>query len=132
MIPAQTATETSAEERTHPEVSAFVAETHDKALAVVQQLLKVKDVHTHAVHAIALKSDEDDKPWPPTQRTRRAPELVAHSRQGWEVATVTVGPRSGCYVVSLPAVGVTAQLVNANQPQAVVDLILAALPKEAA
>ncbi|MGJ6969440.1 hypothetical protein ACSDR0_46900 [Streptosporangium sp. G11] len=133
MIPAQTATETSAEERTHPEVSDLVAETHDKALAVVQQLLKTKSVHhTYVVHTIALKLGVDNKPWPMGQRTRRVPELVAHSREGWEVATVTVGERSGCYVVSLPSVGVTAQLVNAGEPHAVVDLILAALPKGAA
>ncbi|WP_436758434.1 hypothetical protein [Streptosporangium sp. V21-05] len=132
MIPVQTATEAGAEERTHPEVSDLVAEAHDKALVVVRQLLKMKGVHhTYVVHTIALKLGVDNKPWPTGQRTRRAPELVAHSREGWEVATVTVGTRSGCYVVSLPAVGVTAQLVNADQPHAVVDLILAALPKEA-
>ncbi|WP_344915769.1 hypothetical protein [Streptosporangium oxazolinicum] len=58
--------------------------------------------------------------------------MIAHSRDGWEVASVTVGERSGCFVVSLPSVGVTTQMVNADQPHAVVDLILAALPKEAA
>ncbi|GAA4190406.1 hypothetical protein GCM10022252_28680 [Streptosporangium oxazolinicum] len=42
---------------------------------------------------------------------------------------MTVGGRSGCFVVSLPSVGITTQLVNADQPHAVVDLILAALPK---
>ncbi|WP_329426786.1 hypothetical protein OG339_42110 [Streptosporangium sp. NBC_01495] len=101
-------------------------------MAVVQRLLKAKEVHTLAVHTIALKLGQAREPWPPAQQTRRTPELVAHSPEGWEVATVTVGTRSNCYVVSLPSVGVTAQLVNANQPHAVVDLILAALPKEAA
>ncbi|WP_440063746.1 hypothetical protein [Streptosporangium sp. OZ121] len=101
-------------------------------MAVVQRLLKAKEIHTFAIHTIALKIAHDGVPWPPAQRTRRTPELVAHSREGWEVATVTVGTRSNCYVVSLPSVGVTAQLVNADQPHAVVDLILTALPKEAA
>ncbi|WP_436757449.1 hypothetical protein [Streptosporangium sp. V21-05] len=59
-------------------------------------------------------------------------ELIAHSRDGWEVASVTVGSRSGCFVVSLPSAGVTTQMVNADQPHAVVDLILASLPKETA
>lgn len=42
------------------------------------------------------------------------------------IATVTMGPRSGCYLVRLPSAGVAAQTVNADQPQAVVDLVLAA------
>ncbi|WP_329429027.1 hypothetical protein OG339_07820 [Streptosporangium sp. NBC_01495] len=98
----------------------------------MQQLLKPQEVHAYAVHTIALKLGQDGTPWPLGQRTRRAPELVAHNREGWEVATVTMGPRSDCYMVSLPALGVTAQLVNGSEPQAVVDLILTALPKEAA
>ncbi|MER5644102.1 recombinase family protein [Streptosporangium sp. NPDC002524] len=113
-------------------ISDATAEGHDKALAVVQRLLKTKEIHAYTVHTIALKLGQDGTPWPLGQRTRRPPELVAHSREGWEVATVTVGLRSGFFVVSLPSVGVTAQLVNADQPHAVVDLILAALPKEAA
>ncbi|WP_329093653.1 hypothetical protein [Streptosporangium sp. NBC_01469] len=59
-------------------------------------------------------------------------ELIAHSHDGWEVASVTVGDRSGCFVVSLPSVRVTTQMVNADQQHAVVDLILAALSKDVA
>ncbi|SDG68170.1 hypothetical protein SAMN05421505_106242, partial [Sinosporangium album] len=33
-------------------------------------------------------------------------ELLAVDEAGWEVATVSVGPRSGCYLVSAPAVSV--------------------------
>ncbi|WP_436756613.1 hypothetical protein [Streptosporangium sp. V21-05] len=42
---------------------------------------------------------------------------------------MTVGSRSGCFVVSPPSAGVTTRMVNADQPHAVVDLILAALPR---
>ncbi|MFD8527831.1 hypothetical protein ACFV0L_10525 [Streptosporangium canum] len=45
---------------------------------------------------------------------------------------MTVGERSGYFLVSLPTVGVGCQQVKPDAPGAVVDLILAALPKEAA
>ncbi|WP_433256314.1 hypothetical protein ACQPYK_17080 [Streptosporangium sp. CA-135522] len=58
-------------------------------------------------------------------------ELVAHSHNGWEIATVTLGERSGYFLVSLPTVGVGCQQVSPDAPGAVVDLILAAMPKDA-
>ncbi|WP_344920451.1 hypothetical protein [Streptosporangium oxazolinicum] len=76
---------------------------------------------------LRLYGDRPD-PFPRSDRF----ELVAHSRGGWEIATVTMGDRSGCFMVSLPTVAVGCQQVNADQPHAVVDLILAALPKETA
>ncbi|MER5651151.1 hypothetical protein [Streptosporangium sp. NPDC002524] len=75
---------------------------------------------------LRLYGDRPD-PFPRSDRF----ELVAHSRGGWEVATVTVGERSGYFVVSLPSVGVAAQMVNVDQPYAVVGLILAALVAQA-
>ncbi|MEU3165478.1 hypothetical protein [Streptosporangium sp. NPDC006930] len=107
------------------------AERHDKALAVVQRLLREKGVRSYSVHAVTLKLGESGDRWPLGQQTRRTPHLVAHDLDGREVAKVTVGSRSGCYLVSLPPVELMPQLVNADQPHAVVDLILAALPKDA-
>ncbi|MER5646588.1 hypothetical protein [Streptosporangium sp. NPDC002524] len=107
------------------------AEHHDRVLAVVQQLLKAEGVRSYAVHTVTLKLSEDGRPWALGQCTRRTPHLVAHNLDGGKVADVTVGSRSGCYLVSLPSVGVMAQPVNADQPHAVVDMILAMLPKGA-
>ncbi|GAA4192544.1 hypothetical protein GCM10022252_34100 [Streptosporangium oxazolinicum] len=121
-----------AEERAEEAISDETAEKHDRALGVVQRLLNAKGVPSYAVHTIVLKLSEGGKPWALGQCTRRVPHLIAHKRDGREVASVTVGPRSGCYVVSLLTVGVAAQLVNADQPHAVVDLILAALSEERA
>ncbi|MET8340271.1 hypothetical protein [Streptosporangium canum] len=57
--------------------------------------------------------------------TRRyPPELTVTGSQGWCDATVTVGPRSGCYLVSLRN-GSDLQKVRGEQPEKVVDLILA-------
>lgn len=42
-----------------------------------------------------------------------------------------VGERAGGFLVSLPTVEVGCQQVNGDQPHAVVDLILATLPKDA-
>ncbi|MER5643157.1 hypothetical protein [Streptosporangium sp. NPDC002524] len=74
---------------------------------------------------LRLYGDRPD-PFPRSDRF----ELVVHNRGGWEVATVTVGDHSGYFMVSLPTVAAGCRPVDADQPQAVVDLILAALSKE--
>ncbi|WP_326645276.1 hypothetical protein OG884_12670 [Streptosporangium sp. NBC_01755] len=103
------------------------AEKHDAALAVVQRLLKVQGVHSYAVHTIALKPAENGKPWPLSQRTRYAPELVVHGEAGWLTASVSIGTRSGCYLVSLRN-GPGLQTVRREQPEKVVNLVLGAQP----
>ncbi|WP_344918992.1 hypothetical protein [Streptosporangium oxazolinicum] len=113
-------------ERSDEPVTGATAEKHDRALAVVQRLLKAERVRSHTVHTIVLKLSESGRPVPLAERRRHAPELVAYGDGGRMVATVTMGPRSGCYLVRLPATGVAAQTVNADQPHAVVDLVLAA------
>ncbi|MGJ6964966.1 hypothetical protein ACSDR0_23955 [Streptosporangium sp. G11] len=74
---------------------------------------------------LRLYGDRPD-PFPRSDRF----ELVAHSRDGWEVATVTLGERVGRFMVSLPTIEVGCQSVSPDAPDAMVDLILAALPKE--
>ena len=98
-------------------------------LSQLEQLLNAKNVQTSIIHRVGLRLHGIRTDLFP--RTDRV-ELVAYSRGGWEVATVTLGERSGVYMVSLPTVRVGCQPVNKDQPHAVVDLILAALPKEKA
>ncbi|GAA4198830.1 hypothetical protein GCM10022252_49860 [Streptosporangium oxazolinicum] len=100
-----------------------------EGLSNLARLVRAQGIRTSIIHCVGLRlyGDRPD-PFPRSDRF----ELVAHSRGGWEIATVTMGDRSGCFMVSLPTVAVGCQQVNADQPHAVVDLILAALPKETA
>jgi hypothetical protein len=56
---------------------------------------------------------------------RHPPELTVKGPQGWRVATVTMGARSGSYLVSLRD-GSGPQAVTSEHPEQVVKLILAA------
>lgn len=109
-------------------VTDATAENHDRALAVVQKLLKAKGVHSYAVHTIGLKLSEGGKPWPLGQRTRYAPELVACDEGGRAVASVTIGPRPGGYLVSLPNVP-GLRNIRRERPEKVAQLILSAHPE---
>ncbi|MEV6859513.1 hypothetical protein AB0M44_00705 [Streptosporangium subroseum] len=101
------------------------AERHDLALAVVQQLLRVRGVRSFAAHTIDLKLSVDGRPIPLGKPQRHAPELVVHSAAGWVVATVTMGPRSGSYLVSMRDGG-NIETVPAENPEKVASLMLAA------
>ncbi|WP_329428871.1 hypothetical protein OG339_06355 [Streptosporangium sp. NBC_01495] len=68
-------------------------------------------------------SDKKGRPIQLGEAKRYAPELVVHSDAG-RVATVTMGARSGCYLVSLPG----SDLQTVREPQQVADLILTARP----
>ncbi|WP_433245343.1 hypothetical protein ACQPYK_43270 [Streptosporangium sp. CA-135522] len=126
MATGQTTAESCTEGHEDHEVTDTTAEKHDRALAVVQRLLKASEIRTQVVHRISLKLFGDGRPSPQGKLRRHAPELIAYGDAGWTVATVAMGRRSGYYLISLPAVGVTSQIVNADQPHAVVDLVLAA------
>ncbi|MEV6868270.1 hypothetical protein AB0M44_45730 [Streptosporangium subroseum] len=117
----QTAIEPHTRGHEDEEVSDATAEKHDKALACVQRLLSVRGVRSYVLHTVTLKLFGDGRPYPLEQRRRLAPELTVIGSQGWCDATVSVGPRSGCYLVSLDGRG----LETLREPQRVVDLILA-------
>ncbi|WP_371780387.1 hypothetical protein [Streptosporangium subroseum] len=123
MTTGQAVTESHAGRYGDDEVSDATAEKHDKALAVVQRLLSVRGVRSCLVHTISLKLFGDGRPYPLGQRRRLAPELVVTGSQGRRGATVSVGPRSGCYLVSLRN-GPGPETVR--DPHQVVDLILTA------
>ncbi|MFF3444594.1 hypothetical protein [Streptosporangium sp. NPDC002721] len=109
------------------------AESQDRALAVVQRLLTEHGIraHRHNTISLGLYGNHVDLPtWPnrPDSRTwmkRHPPELAVIGPQGWRDITVTVGPRSGCYLVSIRN-GPELEAVGQEQPEKVVDLILAA------
>ncbi|MEV0758231.1 hypothetical protein [Streptosporangium sp. NPDC050280] len=109
------------------------AESQDRALAVVQRLLTERGIraHLHTTISLGLYGNHLDLPtWPnrPASRTwlnRHPPELAVLGPQGWRDVTVTVGSRSGCYLVSIRN-GPDLQAVGQEQPEKVVDLILAA------
>ncbi|GAA4183859.1 hypothetical protein GCM10022252_11840 [Streptosporangium oxazolinicum] len=125
----QTATEAHAGGQGDDETASPAGQEPPEGLSDLARLVSAQGVQTSIIHYVGLRL-RSHRPLPFPREDRF--ELIAHSRDGWEVASVTVGERSGCFVVSLPSVGVTTQMVNADQPHAVVDLILAALPKEAA
>ncbi|MEV6864422.1 hypothetical protein AB0M44_25865 [Streptosporangium subroseum] len=121
MTTGQTVTEAHAGGHEDDEVSDATAEKHDAALAAVQRLLKARGVRSYVVHTIVLRLFGDGRPYSLGQRRRCAPELTVHGDAGWMVDTVTMGPRSGCYLVSLrngPG------LETVRDPQRVVDMIL--------
>ncbi|MGW2200192.1 hypothetical protein ACWCSH_48760 [Streptosporangium sp. NPDC001682] len=109
------------------------AESQDEALAVVQRLLTERGIrsHRHNTISLGLYGNHLDLPtWPnrPDSRTwmkRHPPELTVIGPQGWRDVTVTMGPRSGCYLVSIRN-GPDLQTVRQGQPEKVVDLIVAA------
>lgn len=109
------------------------AESQDRALAVVQRLLTEHGIraHRHNTISLGLYGNHVDLPtWPnrPDSRTwvkRHPPELAVIGPHGWRDITVTMGSRSGCYLVSIRN-GPDLQTVGQEQPEKVVDLILAA------
>ncbi|MEV6868374.1 hypothetical protein AB0M44_46270 [Streptosporangium subroseum] len=121
-LPAAPSPETLAEE-----CNDATAEKHDRALAAVHRLLKVRGVRPYIVHLHRLSLFGDGRPLPPGQHQRYTPELVVHSDAGWVIAVVTMGSRSGCYMVSIPR-GPGIETVPSERPERVADLVLAAQP----
>ncbi|WP_440069777.1 hypothetical protein [Streptosporangium sp. OZ121] len=114
-----------------PAVDEATVETHDKALAVVQRLLNERGIRAHRHHTISLGLFANSAAaWPdqPPLRSwmeRHPPELTVKGPQGWRMATVTMGPRSGSYLVSLRDSS-DLQAVRSEHPEQVVALIVAA------
>ncbi|WP_436759427.1 hypothetical protein [Streptosporangium sp. V21-05] len=129
MASGQTAVEPCAEGQEDNETAKPVGQEPPELLSRLAGLVNVHGVRTSIIHRVGLRLyGHRPDPFPRDDRF----ELVAHDRDGWEVATVTVGEHSGYFMVSLPTVAVECHPVNADQPHAVVDLILAALPKDVA
>ncbi|MDP9864771.1 MULTISPECIES: hypothetical protein [Streptosporangium] len=105
------------------------AESQDKALAVVQRLLKERGIRARCHHTISLglfANRADEVTWPNRPLRcwldRHPPELAVIGSQGGYDVTVTMGPRSGSYLVSRRT-DPEPQVVRREHPEKVVDLI---------
>ncbi|MFF3441538.1 hypothetical protein [Streptosporangium sp. NPDC002721] len=103
---------------------------HDRALAVVQRLLIERGIRAHRHHTINLgifttRPGAPSGPGRPgfRSRTDRHPPELTVIAQGRRAATVTIGPRSGCYLVSVRS-GLNLHAVRREQPHMVVELIV--------
>ncbi|MER7208502.1 hypothetical protein ABT340_15630 [Streptosporangium sp. NPDC000239] len=125
MTSAQTALEPVAEGHSTTDGS---AQQHQASLlSELEHLLRAQDVRTSITHRVGLRlRDDETNLFPRTDQV----ELAVSSREGWEVATVTVGLRSGCFMVCLPVIGIDCQVISGDRPDAVVNVIVAVLPKE--
>ncbi|GAA4188332.1 hypothetical protein GCM10022252_23420 [Streptosporangium oxazolinicum] len=113
----------AAEKHEEPGISEAREEKYNDALADVQRLLRDYGVRSCAIRTFGLRlSDKRGRPIQLGETKRYVPELVVHGAAG-RVATVTMGPRSGCYLVSLRE-DPDPQAVR--EPRQVADLILAA------
>ncbi|GAA4195553.1 hypothetical protein GCM10022252_41580 [Streptosporangium oxazolinicum] len=119
----------------HPEsvpslVDEAVVENHDRALAVVQRLLRQHGIRAHRHHTISLGLVADraaqwpDQPPVKSSIERHPPVLSVRGLHGWPGVTVTIGERSGCYLVSVGN-GTAVEMVRRDQPEKVLGVILA-------
>ncbi|MER5643963.1 hypothetical protein [Streptosporangium sp. NPDC002524] len=119
MASGQTVTEVHVEVYEDDEVTKETAEEYGEALAVVQRLLRAQGIRSCLFRTISLKLLGSGGPHPYRWRT---PELVVANSRGSRDATVRVGPRSGCYFVTIRN---RTGLETVREPQKVADLILA-------
>ena len=105
------------------------AESQDRALAVIQRLLEERGIRVRRHHTISLglfTNRTDETTWPnrPLRSWlyRYPPELAVIGPLGCCDITVTMGPRSGSYLVSLPS-DPEPRIVRSGCPEEVVDLI---------
>ncbi|MGW4424708.1 hypothetical protein [Streptosporangium sp. NPDC004631] len=125
----QTATPPHTEVQEDEGVTELTAEQHDRALAVVQRLLKARGVRARCHHRIGLKLFGDGRPFLLGERRQYLPELVVYSGAGRKSAVISMDRQSSHYLISHPTFGVERRTVNADQPQAVVEVILATLSR---
>lgn len=110
-------------------------ESQDKALAVVQRLLKTRGVRAqyHQTISMALFANRPDVLYrphkPPLQQwlTWHPPELVVRDASGRRAVTVTMGAHADCYMICLH-MPPTSQTVSRQRAEKVVELILSAAP----
>ncbi|MFC7646006.1 hypothetical protein ACFQX6_39470 [Streptosporangium lutulentum] len=118
-------TESRAGGHEEEQVSDATAEKHDQELATVQRLLNVRGVRSCLIHTIALRMFGDGRLLPRGNLGLYAPELVVRSGAGWGITTVSVGSRSGCFLVSMRN-GRGIETAPSVDPEKVADLILSA------
>ncbi|MBB2909524.1 hypothetical protein FHS43_000770 [Streptosporangium becharense] len=111
-------------------VNEATVENDDKALVIVQRLLRERGVRSQRHHTISLGLfPGSEVTWPDrpmrSRLDRYPPELTVIDSGGRQDATVTMGLHSGCYLVSLRE-DPDPHTVPRKHPEKVVELILAA------
>ncbi|WP_271216319.1 hypothetical protein [Streptosporangium carneum] len=103
----------------------------------MQRLLRERDIRARREYTISLglfagRPDIAQRPDKPPLRSweTHLPPVLALVGQGWRGVTVTIGPRTGSYLVSLPGTA-DPQTVDRERPEKVVELIMAAGPQTA-
>ncbi|GAA4209140.1 hypothetical protein GCM10022252_75210 [Streptosporangium oxazolinicum] len=99
------------------------AQEPSRALAAVRQLLEERGFRSYPVQTITLKLSDNGRPITYGLPDMHEPELVVRG-DGAVTATVSMGERSGCYLVSLRG----GPVHTAREAQEAADLILAARP----
>lgn len=123
-------------------IGEVTANRQDAALIVVQALLRKQGIRARLEHTISLglsavheggaactggaSSVVASASGPSFWLERFPPELVVTGPQGWREATVTIGGRSGAYLLSLRD-GPDLQKIRQTEPEKAADLIARAL-----
>ncbi|MFI9591034.1 hypothetical protein [Nonomuraea sp. NPDC052265] len=107
---ALTHTAPSAEDTLGSPVSESAANVQNAALDLVLPHLAGLDVNAQLVKRALIHCQTE--PEPSVERLCHPPQLVVYANAGWKVATVSIGGRSGSYMVELARVG------EHNQPLA--------------
>ncbi|TMR15501.1 hypothetical protein ETD86_26945 [Nonomuraea turkmeniaca] len=76
------------------------AAAQNAALDRVLEHLTTAGINAQLIKRLVIECDT--KPEPSAKTLWHPPQLVIYADAGWKVATVTIGPRSGSYMVELP------------------------------
>ncbi|TMR23906.1 hypothetical protein ETD86_06130 [Nonomuraea turkmeniaca] len=118
---ALTRTSASADDLLGQPIPEEEAAAQNATLDRVLERLTAASVNAQLIKRLAIQCAT--KPSPSAERLWYPPQLVIYADAGWKVATVTIGPRSGSYMVELARVGAD------NDPQADrVEVVPADLP----
>ncbi|MFC6080578.1 hypothetical protein [Sphaerisporangium aureirubrum] len=125
MANGQTATGLRAEWHEDDAVSESAAEDFSEALAGVQRLLSRLGVRSFRIQTIRLRLAGESS----SRRIhmRLAPELVIPAGDGRPIAVVTVGARSGSWLVSVRGPLPDVLTTDRRKPEEIADVVLGAL-----
>jgi hypothetical protein len=84
-------------------ISEEAAAAQNAALDQVLERLPAVGVNAQLVKRLAITCEV--QPTPSAKTSWHPPQLVIFAHAGWRVATVSIGPRSGSYLVELARVG---------------------------
>lgn len=125
---AVTHTTASAEDLLGEPIREAEAAAQNVALDRVLEHLTAEGVNAQLIKQLAVECGAE--PGPPAERLRYPPHLVIYADAGWRLATVTVGARSGAYMVELARGGPDnalradrVEVVPASQPGRVALLV---------